>query len=397
MAKVALYHPWIYLKGGAERFIYELVARSRHDWVIFTNYYDSENTFPGFARLKVEELSSVSVKRTFGKAGLAALKVLCRKIPLDGFDSLLVSSEGVGDLVTFRNSHVPVLAYCHTPLKVIHDHQARAKWLSEHHFLKWIPFIVLLSLFNLVDKLAWRKYKLVLCNSKEVKRRIVKGHLTKLTPEVVPCGVEERFFSINGSRNEKYFLIVGRIMWTKSIEVGIAAFLKPELYKQGYKMRIVGMVDEKSKPYFEKLQKQAGEQDYIRFYTNPDEDELLNHYENAYCVVFTPQNEDFGIVVLEGMAAGKVVIATNRGGPAEIIRNGDTGILCDGTSDAFSSSMRWLTENEDERKLIAEKAREAAKQYDWEHTVAKIDDGIDKLTGLSSEKIYVSTKNAQSY
>ncbi len=39
------------------------------------------------------------------------------------------------------------------------------------------------------------------------------------------------------------------------------------------------------------------------------------------------KGEPFGQVIIEGMAAGKPVVATNGGGVPEIVENGRTGIL----------------------------------------------------------------------
>ena len=58
--KLALYHPWIYLHGGIERTILELVRRSQHEWIIFVGHYDPEGTFPGFADLDVRTLRATS-------------------------------------------------------------------------------------------------------------------------------------------------------------------------------------------------------------------------------------------------------------------------------------------------------------------------------------------------
>jgi glycosyltransferase involved in cell wall biosynthesis len=42
-----------------------------------------------------------------------------------------------------------------------------------------------------------------------------------------------------------------------------------------------------------------------------------------------PGEEDFGIVPIEAMAAGRPCIAFNRGGAVETVQDGDTGILFD--------------------------------------------------------------------
>ena len=63
--KIALYQPWIYLYGGLEKSLLELVTRSEHEWVVFTGHYEPENTFPGFSEVDVRLLNSTSVKRNF--------------------------------------------------------------------------------------------------------------------------------------------------------------------------------------------------------------------------------------------------------------------------------------------------------------------------------------------
>lgn len=57
------------------------------------------------------------------------------------------------------------------------------------------------------------------------------------------------------------------------------------------------------------------------------------------------QNEHFGIVLLEAMAAQKPVIARNSGGLVETITNGVTGYLCDPTPLEFSLAMAKFIQN----------------------------------------------------
>jgi len=69
------------------------------------------------------------------------------------------------------------------------------------------------------------------------------------------------------------------------------------------------------------------------------------------------QNEHFGIVPLEAMAAYKLVIACNSGGPVESIKNGVTGFLSSPTPQEFSSAMANLINDPQEAEKMGNEAR----------------------------------------
>ncbi|KAJ0046708.1 hypothetical protein Pint_04759 [Pistacia integerrima] len=75
------------------------------------------------------------------------------------------------------------------------------------------------------------------------------------------------------------------------------------------------------------------------------------------CVLYTPQDEHFGIVPLEAMASHKPVIACNSGGPVETIKNGVTGFLCNPTPQAFALAMGSLIKDPQLAKTMGEEAR----------------------------------------
>jgi glycosyltransferase involved in cell wall biosynthesis len=64
----------------------------------------------------------------------------------------------------------------------------------------------------------------------------------------------------------------------------------------------------------------------IEFLSYQLPDMLKNFMKNAKAFVFAAE-EDFGITVVEAMACGTPVIALNKGGTAESVINGKTGIL----------------------------------------------------------------------
>jgi glycosyltransferase involved in cell wall biosynthesis len=84
--------------------------------------------------------------------------------------------------------------------------------------------------------------------------------------------------------------------------------------------------------------------------------------------------EPFGTVVLEGMAAGLAVLAADAGGPAEIIRDGETGRLFrSGDATSLAAAMRSLREDDAERARLATAARAAVASYGPEEVAGRIE------------------------
>jgi glycosyltransferase involved in cell wall biosynthesis len=88
--------------------------------------------------------------------------------------------------------------------------------------------------------------------------------------------------------------------------------------------------------------------------------DVASYYSVADFCLLTSHNEGFGYAVLEAMRYSLPVIAFDTGGPAEVIRNGETGILVkDGNIDAFVDRMLELIDSRELRAAIGERARKA--------------------------------------
>jgi glycosyltransferase involved in cell wall biosynthesis len=378
---LALYHPWIYLKGGAERVILEIASRSKHEWTLFTNHYDSENTFKEFKNLNVIELEKVSVRRAYNIVASTALRVISQKVDLSAFDALLISSEGLGDFFTLRNHSQPTYCFCHTPLKVIHDPITRNRYIWDKKSV--IPkYIISSTLFKIVDKIAWSHYRKVICNSNETKKRVLRARLAPKDRIIVNHPGVDLDKLRPSWRSDKYFLIPGRIVWYKNISMGVDAFKTFEKCtgnKEGFKLVIAGMVDAKSQDYVDDLEKRAEDSDNIEFVKDPTDEELFKLYRNCYSVLFTSLNEDWGIVPLEAMAFGKPVISINRGGPTESIVDGKTGFLVEATIEELCNKITTLTNDPEMVMEMGKNSREHVANFSVQSFVEKIDSIFQEL------------------
>ncbi len=380
--RVALYHPWIYLKSGLERTILEINRRSRHDWTFYTSHYDRDGTYPELADARIVELERVSVRRTYFSVARSALSIaLCRLDPAR-FDVMVVSCEGIGDLMTLRNTDRPVGCLCFTPLRAAFDADYRARTLARAGRMK--PFALLAeAVFRFVDRLCWRRYGSVVAISETVRERIVAGGLrTADEIHVLYPGMDAAQIRAPTGR-QPYFLLAGRIMWTKNIELGIEAFSRARArLGPDWRLVIAGMVDEKSQAYMASLRQFAAEVGGVEFRVGPSDPEMRALYDGCAGVLFTAFNEDWGLVPLEAMAAGKPVVAVDRGGPRESILHGRTGFLEANNPDAFAARMVQLADDPELAERLGIAGMERVRHFTWDVFVEGIDRMVDELAGL---------------
>ena len=86
--------------------------------------------------------------------------------------------------------------------------------------------------------------------------------------------------------------------------------------------------------------------------------------------------EPFGRVLLEGMILRKPVIATNQGGPLEIIEDGVSGLLVPPENPKLlSDKISFLVENKHISKTMGENARRRIEEkFSIERNVKEIED-----------------------
>jgi len=90
--------------------------------------------------------------------------------------------------------------------------------------------------------------------------------------------------------------------------------------------------------------------------------------------VLPSMNEGMGRVIVEAMAAGKPVVASNVGGIPDLVKHNETGLLVPPADDeALSGALIELLNNPDRAKRMGESGKEYCNQFSLQSMVDKID------------------------
>jgi glycosyltransferase involved in cell wall biosynthesis len=97
------------------------------------------------------------------------------------------------------------------------------------------------------------------------------------------------------------------------------------------------------------------------------QEELPEFFSAADAVVLTSEREQFGQVIIEGMACGLPVVATRSLGPAAIISDGQTGWLVEPDDPhALVAALTEAAQDHEERERRGQLARTMARErYSW--------------------------------
>jgi glycosyltransferase involved in cell wall biosynthesis len=103
-------------------------------------------------------------------------------------------------------------------------------------------------------------------------------------------------------------------------------------------------------------------------------DDLPDGLNAADCVVLPSVHEQFGQVLVEGMACGLPCVAVDAHGPATIVDDGETGWLVPpDDEDAMVEALVSVVNDEDERRRRGEAAYSVARErYSWPSLVEKL-------------------------
>src|SRR5262249_8597911 len=97
----------------------------------------------------------------------------------------------------------------------------------------------------------------------------------------------------------------------------------------------------------ERLARELGVADRVTFAGHIDDQTMLDHLARCRAVCFTPVSEDYGFVTVEAFASHKAVITCrDSGGPTELVKDDDTGVVCEPEPAAIAIAMARLIDDQ---------------------------------------------------
>ncbi len=170
-------------------------------------------------------------------------------------------------------------------------------------------------------------------------------------------------------RPGNYIFSISRLHRLKRLDLLVEAFRHVE--DRDLQARIAGDGPE-LEPLRAKI-KDLGLENRIRLLGRADEETLVAQYAGALAVFFCPINEDYGLVTPEAFASGKPVItARDSGGPAELVRDGETGFIVEPEPRAVALRLDALAADKAMAERMGGAACDFVSRMTWERTVEKL-------------------------
>jgi phosphatidylinositol alpha-mannosyltransferase len=280
------------------------------------------------------------------------------------------------DVIHLHEPLVPML--CTTMLRL-----SKAATVGTFHAMDsrgytfWKPFTMLFL------KKWFRKLDGRIAVSKPA-RDFINGHFPA-DYTIIPNGVDPEHFSPDVPPIEKYrdgklnILFVSRLEKRKGVNYLLSAYQQVRREIGNCRLILVGPGTRWSRQYEEEI-KQQGLKDVV-FAGFVPQKELPRYYQTAD-IVCSPATgrESFGLILLEAMAMGKPIVASNIDGYASVASHGAEALMVPPKDEqALAQALISLANDAKLRQEMGDRGKLKAAEYSWEHVAQRIMDYYQEI------------------
>jgi len=372
--RIAIVHDWIVSMRGGER-VLESLCRLYPHAPVFTLRYVRARVSPAIAARDVRTtfIDRLARRLPLGQADFRALLPLfplaIESLRLDGYDLIVSSSHAVakGAVAPPGALHV---SYVHSPMRYV--------WEAERDYQPSVPggalgraaFGAMARYLRRWDLASTARVDALVANSVYTRARIQRVY--RRDAEVIEPPVDATRFArvpdpAPADGAVPLYLCVSALVPYKRVELAVRAFSAPG--RRG-RLIVVGEGAERAR-----LERLAGPNVELR--GRVDDAELLRLYAACRAVVH-PALDDFGIVQVEALAAGRPVVAFAAGGALDVVRDGQTGVLFQApTAEALGAAVDRLQRLTFDPALL----RAAARRFDRSEFERRFGDFVEAALG----------------
>ena len=359
--RVAIIHDWLYVLGGAERVLSDMLKcfPDADVFTLFNALPDEDRRKIGIKTIKTSFLHRIPGVAKYHRYMLPLMPLAIEQLDLSEYDLVLSSSYAVAKGVLSGPDQIHV-SYVHSPMRYAWDLQhAYLRQSNMEHGLKGALVRMLLGRMRIWDTRTANGPDRMLANSAFVARRIKKFYGREAAVLNPPCEIKPwRGAAPRGD----YFFAASRLVPYKNIHLIVEALSKaPDL-----KLVIAGTGPEEARI-------KALAEPNVEFKGFVSDAEMRDLMAGARAFIFAAE-EDFGIVPVEAQAEGTPVIALGRGGALETVRGsgeGQTGLFFEQpTPDAILEAVRRFIAQEE--AFTREACRAQAERFSSEHFRAEL-------------------------
>jgi len=320
---------------------------------------------PDIGRLDVPELMA---RRT--------VRAMPSRVPVASARSQWVLARAVLSVrpdVVFVPYHLstPLLAGRVPVVSVIHD------CVFERDAAAYGPSAFSLA-YRAATRLAIRSATALATPSQAARRDVRRFYGAELPAEaVLPHGVGAQFFSLQGRPRpaglclpDRYILHVGAQRPHKNQRVLVEAMSALRAGHRGLGLVLVGQPDPRFPDEVGKLVAALGVSDLVYRYASLEDRALLDLYANAAVFAYPSVVEGFGMPVLEAMAAGLAVVASDAEAVREVAAGGSL-IVPARTTAAWIQALDRLLTDPHTRRDLRERGQAIAARHTWARSAGR--------------------------
>ena len=238
----------------------------------------------------------------------------------------------------------PFFSYFVKKPKILHLHGIRPDYFKRYHLARFI-------LKNVAD--------IYLSLTKKMKNELIELGIPKDRIICFPNSVDSKIFQPKEKRTDNTILYVGRIVPRKCLHILLKSLkdiknpidleiIGPPGWNQDYNQTVLELVDSGNRRGKHK----------IRYLGRVDFPTLMTSYQKASIFVSSSSFEPFGVALLEAMSCETPVISTCTGGAAEVIKNGENGMLVPLNDPIkLAEAINYLLDNKNIRTKLGKAGR----------------------------------------